>query len=264
MTSLDLLSSRTDDEIMEGDGAYFADLLRDRAWRYAIGLYDPDAWTLDPLDEATYTERLTFYLRRRSWAEWYFGTVTVSRQISLLGGTQPEIELKLARQIQDEVRHHDVFAANSRRHGGEWRIERFPPPPHLADMRRSQEAASSAGQLAAANQLAGEVVLLIHGQDSGNVLRSLVPDSISEALDDIESDEPAHVELGHRLVAAHATSPASRQAMAATQEAFLGALGRQHTHEVTQLGADRHAPLPEFVPDQRTPVGSGLALTYPA
>jgi hypothetical protein len=246
MTALECFSSLPDDLLMQGSGGDFAQRLHGRAWRLAQDLYDPAGWEQRPLDPELYQQRLVFYLRRRSWAEWYFGTVTPARQILLLHQDERSLALRLARQIQDEVRHHDAFASGSRQLGGEWRIESFPEPVNLTSMREAQQAAGSAGELAAANQLAGEVVLLIHGQPEGNVLRTLVPPSVQEMMEDIETDEPAHVDLGHALVSRYATGPAQRRAMALAQERFLTALGRQHVHELEQLGAARIRPVAGF------------------
>ena len=245
--TLPLLSTLQDDELAVGTASDFADRLHARAWNYALSLYDPVCWEKLPWDDSEqYRQRLVFYLRRRSWAEWYFGTVTPARQILLLGGGQSALALRIARQIQDEVRHHDAFAAGARKLGGEWRVECFPEPPNLLEMRDAQVAARSAGELAAANQLAGEVVLMIHGQESGNVLRTLVPDDVQELMEDVETDEPAHIELGRELVIACAQEPEQRRRMAQAQERFLNALGRQHTAELEQLGALRTQRLPEF------------------
>lgn len=240
------LSAIPDDALMEGSPEDFAARLRQRAHAFGSVLYDPQRWRLEPLPDEVYTQRLIFYLRRRSWAEWYFGTVTVARQIVALDASERSLTLRLARQIQDEVRHHDAFAASSRKRGGEWRVETFPAPQNLNEMRGAQEAARSPGQMAAANQLAGEVVLLIHGQAEGNVLRQLVPQDVQATMEDVETDEPAHVELGMALVAREATAPAARREMARAQEEFLSALGKQHAWELSTLGGSYIGDVPGF------------------
>jgi hypothetical protein len=255
MTPLELtrISSEPDDVLMLGSGADFAERLQQRAHAFGVDLYDPSHWERTPLPPELAEQRLIFYLRRRSWAEWYFGTVTPARQILLLGERQPALDLRIARQIQDEVRHHDAFAEASRKLGGEWRVESFPEPPNLLAMRDAQVAATSAGELAAANQLAGEVVLLLHGQTQGNILYELVDSSVFELMQDIETDEPAHVQLGHDIAASCATTPGVRRAMAAAQERFLDALAKQHTRELEQLGARRRHQLPGFAGAEQSP-----------
>jgi hypothetical protein len=113
-------------------------------------------------------------------------------------------------------------------------------------MHKAQREATSAAELAAANQFGGEIVLLMQAEPDGNVLRHLLDGRTQDIIVDIESDEPAHVELGHDLVHAFAVEPAERRTVAACQESFLTALGAQHASEICSLGARRITDLPAF------------------
>jgi hypothetical protein len=255
ITALALLSAWSDDELADGDVEWFCGLLYDRAWTCATDIYDPDAYDLVPLEPDEAAAALTFYLRRRAWAEWYFGTVTPSRQIALLPEDAVSMRMRLARQIQDELRHHDLFANAARSRRGEWRVDRFPSPPALARMHETQRQASSAAELAAANQFGGEIVLLMQAEPERNALQHLLDGRTQDIIVDIESDEPAHVELGHDLVSAFAIEPAQRRTIAACQERFLTALSAQHASELESLGSRRTRGLPTFDPTHPTAVG---------
>lgn len=250
---IDRISGWDDSRLGSANRKDFAELLYQRALAVAEELYDPAAYQLVPLEPGEYRARLAFYLRRRSWAEWYFGTVTPARQITMLPEDEVEMRLRLARQIKDEVRHHDVFARQVKRLNAEWRVTRFPAPPSLMRMHATQSAAPSAAELAAANQYSGEVVLSVQDRTEGNVLRLLLDEPAMAALEDIESDEPAHIAIGRDLVRASATEPRQRRRMAAAQERFLVALIEQHVAEIESLGARRIRALPEFEPPEFEP-----------
>ncbi|MBO2454947.1 hypothetical protein J4573_48225 [Actinomadura barringtoniae] len=235
-----------DDRLGECDPREFADLLHRRALDIAEDVYHAGNYEMAELDPAVYRERLTFYLRRRAWGECYFGTLTPARQITLLGADEAAMKLRLARQIKDEVRHHDVFAYEVKRLGGEWRIAHFPAPRTLLRMYEVQLARSSAAELAAANQYSGEIVLSVQDREEDNVLRMLLDERIMTALEDIEADEPAHIAIGRDLVRQYARTPGEMRAMAAAQELFLEAQIAQHVSEIQALGCRRVRAAPVF------------------
>jgi hypothetical protein len=219
--------------------------LSERAVLVGRDVYDADAYRLSPLDDVEYSRRLAFYLQRRAWAEWYFGTVTPARQIALLPDTEVELRLRLARQIADEIRHHDVFAALLRSLGIQrGPLDQFEPPSGLLAMHNAQVEGLSAADLAASNQFSGEIVLMIQSRRDNNVLRDLLPVQVLAAIDDIEGDEPAHIALGHDLVVRGATGAATRRQLARAQELFLRGLITQHITEIEALGAERIRPAP--------------------
>ncbi len=254
---LGLVSGWDDERLGAPDPKEFAYLLHERALTLADDVYDPAAYELVELEPQDYAGRLAFYLRRRSWAEWFFGTVTPARQITLLPEQDVAMRLRLARQISDEVRHHDVFAREVKRLGGEWRITTFPAPAGLMRMHHAQLGKQSVGELAAANQYSGEVVLSVQDRVDGNILRLLLDEQAMAAIEDIESDEPAHIAIGRDLVRAHAVSLAERRRMAVAQEVFLTALIVQHVTEIESLGAHRIRPVPSFEPASGTADAGG-------
>ena len=235
-----------DDRLGQYDPRDFADLLHRRALDIAEDVYHPGNYEMVELDPAVYRERLTFYLRRRAWGECYFGTLTPARQITLLGDDEIAMKLRLARQINDEVRHHDVFADEVKRLGGEWRITNFPAPKPLLRMYGVQLEQSSAAELAAANQYSGEIVLSVQDREEDNVLRLLLDERIMAVLEDIEADEPAHIAIGRDLVRRYARTPSEMRAMAAAQELFLEAQITQHVSELETLGCRRVRAAPAF------------------
>jgi hypothetical protein len=245
-SALPRYSTWSDDELGALDVRAFLDLLHERAVDVGNELYDPDAYEFVDLGQDQYQANLTFYLRRRAWAEWYFGTVTPARQIALLPAEEVNLRLRLARQIKDEVRHHDVFCREIRKLRGEWRVDRFPAPSGLMEMHHQQFITSTAAELAAANQFSGEIVLLVQGRAEGNVLRHLLDESIMDAIEDIEADEPAYVAVGRDLVRRYATTPAKRRELADAQERFLLAQAVQHVADIEMLGARRVRPSPVF------------------
>jgi len=237
--------SRWDDDRLNAfEVRDFANLLYQRALAVGNDLYDPTAYDLFELDSQCYQDRLTFYLRRRSWAEWYFGVGTPARQLTLLGQDEVELKLRLSRQIVDEVRHHDVFANVVRARGGEWRLASFTPPRALLQMHSEQLITQSAAELAAANQYSGEIVLSVQSRAEGNILRLLVDEPTMKAIEGIENDEPAHIAIGRDLIRRFAVSADHRRRMADAQERFLVALIEQHRAEIEMLGAKRTRPLP--------------------
>jgi hypothetical protein len=239
-------STWSDDELNATEPRDFANLLHQRALAVGNDLYDPDAYELFELESGCYRDRLTFYLRRRSWGEWYFGVGTPARQITLLGPREVGLKLRLSRQIVDEVRHHDVFSNLVRARRGQWRLTSFVPPHALLRMHSEQLSTHSAAELAAANQYSGEIVLSVQSRTEENVLRMLLDEPTIEAIEDIEADEPAHIAIGRDLIQKHALSPDLRRRMADAQERFLEALISQHSSEIEMLGATRVRPLPYF------------------
>lgn len=242
-----LISKWDDAKIGSPSGRDFAELLYRRALAVGEDLYDATAYERIELDASEYQERLTFYLRRRAWAEWYFGVGTPARQITLLPDDWIEMKLRLSRQIVDEMRHYEVFSKEVRRRGGEWRLAKFPIPEALLRMYQTQMKTATAAELAAANQYSGEIVLSLQTKIDNNVLRLQVDEATMSAIEDIETDEPAHIAIGRDLVRTYATSPACRRRMALSQERFLEALVAQHSAEIEMLGARRCRPLPQFV-----------------
>lgn len=224
----------------------FCQALHDRAVAIGRDVYDAAAYELVEVAAPEKHERVVFYLRRRAWAEWYFGVETPARQLTMLPATEVDLKQRLARQIVDEMRHHRVFSREVRRRGGEWRLTRFQPPPHLLRMLETQTGNASPYELAAANQYSGEIVLEETSRTGGNILRSLVDDEVMAAVEDIETDEPAHVALGRALVLRHALHLERRRGLALAQERFLDALVAQHAQELQLLGCRRLRPLPRF------------------
>lgn len=224
----------------------FAEMLYRRALAVAEDLYDPEAYECLEVESEAHAQAIVFYLRRRAWAEWYFGVSTPARQITLLPDAAVDLKFRLSRQIVDEMRHHDVFSEEVRRRGGVPSIASFPAPPALVQMYREQLMTGSAAELAAANQYSGEVVLLVQGREERNILRLLVDEKTMVAIDDIEVDEPAHIAIGRHLVVHNAETPEQRRRLADAQERFLRALISQHTAEIEMLGSRRIRALPSF------------------
>ena len=108
--------------LMAGNPNDFITLLYHRAKDIGDDLYDWRGYEFLELAPEVYRENLILYMRRRAWSEWYFGTVAQAREITLLPENEVPLKLRLARQIQDEMRHYDVFAAQLRRFGSEPRI----------------------------------------------------------------------------------------------------------------------------------------------
>src|ERR1035441_1301287 len=126
-------------------------------------------------------------MRRRAWSEWYFGTVAQAREITLLPEDQVELKLRLSRQIQDEMRHYDVFAAQLKRYGAEPRIAEFLLPEILVRMQKIQIDAETAGEIAAANQFAGEIVLSSMTDLETSIFKRLFDEELMTAIYDIEN-----------------------------------------------------------------------------
>ncbi|HJT25380.1 MAG TPA: hypothetical protein VJ873_12460, partial [bacterium] len=104
-------------QLMQWTPNEFMQKLYHRAKNIGDDLYDDRGYEFLTLEPEVYKEALVQYMRRRAWSEWYFGTVAQAREITLLPSDQVNLKLKLARQIQDEMRHYDVFAQQLRRYG---------------------------------------------------------------------------------------------------------------------------------------------------
>lgn len=236
-----------DSQLADQSPREFAELLYRRAYAVGDDLYHDEAYEVLPIEQNQHVESLIFYLRRRAWAEWYFGVSTPARQITLLPDDAVELKFKLSRQIVDEMRHYEVFSREVRRLGGTPDIGNFAAPAALLQMYKEQLLTSSPAELAAANQYSGEIVLLLQGRKERNILRLLVDEQTISAIEDIEADEPAHVAIGRQLVVRNACTPDQKRRLADAQERFLRALITQHVAEIEMLGARRVRPLPSFI-----------------
>lgn len=232
--------------LMEGKPNDFMTLLYHRAKDIGDDLYDWNGYEFTELPPETYRENLITYMRRRAWSEWYFGTVAQAREITLLPESEVNLKLRLARQIQDEMRHYDVFAAQLRRYGSEPRIDEFELPPILVQMKKIQMEAATPGEIAAANQFAGEIVLSSMTDLPTSIFKRLFDKELMDAIEDIERDEPPHIANGRDLILRESETFEQRRRLASSQERYLGAMMQLHVTEIIKLGCRRVKPLPVF------------------
>lgn len=125
-------------QLMQWSSNEYMQKLYHRAKNIGNDLYDDRGYEFITLEPEAYKEALVQYMRRRAWSEWYFGTVAQAREITLLPEDQVNLKLRLARQIQDEMRHYDVFAQQLLRFGAEPRISEFELPPSSFKCRKSK------------------------------------------------------------------------------------------------------------------------------
>lgn len=243
--ALPQISEWPDERLLQDTPKRFTERLFKRALAVANDIYDPQAYDTVDLDQDTYRRRLSFYLERRAWAEWYFGVETPGRQILMLPEDAIAVKLALADQIADETRHHRIFKhwarTVGRNHG-----QPFNPPEGLLQMHAAQEGRLTAEELAAANQFSGEISLQVQARSDRNILRALLEEDLMEAIEEIEEDEPAHIAIGRALVLRGATRLPLRRRMARIQEQFLAALANQHATEIQMLGCLRSRRLPQY------------------
>lgn len=232
--------------LMESTPNDFMALLYHRAKTIGDDLYDWRGYEFLELAPEVYRENLILYMRRRAWSEWYFGTVAQAREITLLPESETILKLRLARQIQDEMRHYDVFAAQLRRYGSEPRIAEFELPPILVEMKRIQTEAKTPGEIAAANQFAGEIILSSMTDLETSIFKRLFDKELMDAIEDIERDEPPHIANGRDLILRESGTFEQRQRLAAAQENYLGHMMQLHVTEIVKLGCRRLKPLPVF------------------
>jgi hypothetical protein len=213
----------------------------------AVGddLYDVAGYEITPLEPEAYKEAVIYYMRRRAWSEWYFGTVSPARQITLLPNDQVDLKLRIARQIRDEVRHYDVFVRELKRYGAEARIHEFKLPEVLVQMQKVQMAMETASEIAATNQFAGEIVLTSITDDN-SILVKLLDKELMDAIKDMEADEPPHVAIGRDLVMLYSETAAQRRKLVTAQEQYLEAMMQMHVLEIAKLGCRRIKPIPVF------------------
>jgi len=234
------------DQLARGTPNDFVKMLYQRAKQVGDDLYGSEGYTFTALEPEAFRENLVNYLRRRAWSEWYFGTVSPARQITLLPADQIELRLRLARQIRDETRHFDVFAAQLRRFGSEPRLSEFQLPEILVQMQKIQLEMETASEIAATNQFAGEIVLTSM-TDLGNcIFLRLFDAELMDAIREIETDEPPHIAIGRDLVLLFSGTPERRRRLASAQEKYLSAMMRLHVAEIVKLGCHRVKPLPLF------------------
>lgn len=240
--------SRWEDDRLMGAGAPvdFMKLLYHRAKSIGDDLYDDRGYEFTPLDPEIYRENLILYMRRRAWSEWWFGTVSPARQITLLPENQVELKLRLARQIRDEMRHYDVFAAQLRRFGAEPRIGEFVLPDILVRMQRIQLEMETAPEIAATNQFAGEIVLSSMTDLNTSIFIRLFDKELMDAIRDIEADEPPHIANGRDLILLFCETAEQRRRLASGQERYMKAMMELHVTEIVKLGCRRTKSLPRF------------------
>lgn len=239
-------SKWSDAELMKFSATDYMQKLYHRAKDIGDDLYDDRTYEFNNLDPAIYRENLVLYMRRRAWSEWYFGTVSQAREITLLPEDQVNMKLRLARQIQDEMRHYDVFAQQLRRFGSEPRISEFELPPILKEMQRVQLEAQTAPEIAATNQFAGEIVLSSMVDLETSIFKRLFDKELMDAVYDIERDEPPHIANGKDLILMGCGTAPERRRLAAGQEEYLSYMMQLHVTEIVKLGCRRVKPLPVF------------------
>lgn len=233
-------------KIMQFSANEYMQKLYHRAKDIGDDLYDDRGYEFITLEPEAYKEALVQYMRRRAWSEWYFGTVAQAREITLLPEEQVNLKLRLARQIQDEMRHYDVFAQQLRRYNAEPRISEFVLPPILIQMQKVQVEAESASEIAAANQFAGEIVLSSMTDLETSIFKRLFDKELMDAIYDIEKDEPPHIANGRDLILLSCETYEQRHKLAVAQEKYLGYMMQLHVTEIVKLGCRRVKPLPVF------------------
>lgn len=224
----------------------FSRKLYHRAKNVGDDLYDSNHYEFLELEPELYRENLVNYMRRRAWSEWYFGTVSPARQITLLPDDQAELKLRIARQIRDEMRHFDVFTAQLRRYGSEPRITEFVLPEILVQMQKVQMEMKTASEIAATNQFAGEVVLSSMTDLKDSIFVRLFDEELMGAIRDIETDEPHHIAVGRDLILLYCETFGQRKRLAEAQEKYLQAMMQLHVTEIVKLGCRRVKALPVF------------------
>jgi hypothetical protein len=234
------------ERLMQGTPNEFMQKLYHRAKNIGDDLYDDRGYEFITLEPEAYKEALVQYMRRRAWSEWYFGTVAQAREITLLPEDQVNLKLRLARQIQDEMRHYDVFAQQLRRYGAEPRICEFELPPILVQMQKVQVEAETASEIAAANQFAGEIVLSSMTDLETSIFKRLFDKELMDAIYDIEKDEPPHIANGRDLILLECETFEQRRKLAMAQEKYLGYMMQLHVTEIVKLGCRRVKSLPVF------------------
>jgi len=233
-------------KLMQFSPNEFMQKLYHRAKNIGDDLYDDRGYEFITLELEAYKSALVLYMRRRAWSEWYFGTVAQAREITLLPENQVNLKLRLARQIQDEMRHYDVFAQQLRRYGAEPRISEFELPPILIQMQKVQVEALTAAEIAAANQFAGEIVLSSMTDLETSIFKRLFDKELMDAIYDIEKDEPPHIANGRDLILLECETFEQRKRLAGAQEKYLGYMMQLHVTEIIKLGCKRIKPLPVF------------------
>lgn len=236
----------SDQQLMKFPTNDFMQKLYHRAKDIGDDLYDSRTYEFLTLDPETYRTNLILYMRRRAWSEWYFGTVAQAREITLLPENEVNLKLRLARQIQDEMRHYDIFAQQLRRFGAEPRIAEFELPPILKEMQRVQLEAETAPEIAAANQFAGEIVLSSMVDLETSIFKRLFDKELMDAIYDIERDEPPHIANGRDLILLGCGTAPQRRSLAVAQEEYLNYMMQLHVTEIVKLGCRRVKPLPVF------------------
>ena len=239
-------SKWSDSQLMEGSDNDFMKKLYHRAKDIGDDLYDSRGYEFAMLEPEVYRENLILYMRRRAWSEWWFGTVSPARQITLLPDSQLDLKLRLARQIRDEMRHYDVFASQLRRFGSEPRIDEFQLPPILVQMQKIQLEMETAPEIAATNQFAGEIVLSSMTDLETSIFVRLFDEELMNAIRDIENDEPPHIANGRDLILLFCETPTQRRRLADAQERYLKAMMQLHVTEIVKMGCHRVKPLPIF------------------
>ncbi|MGH7738664.1 MAG: hypothetical protein ACREL1_00820 [bacterium] len=234
------------DRLMAFSANDFMQKLYHRAKNIGDDLYDSRAYEFFKMDPEVYRENLILYMRRRAWSEWYFGTVAQAREITLLPDEQVYLQLRLARQIRDEMRHYDVFCAQLKRYGAEPRIAEFKLPEILVQMQKVQTDAETASEIAAANQFAGEIVLSSMTDLPTSIFKVLFDKELMDAIEDIEKDEPPHIANGKELILLACGTAEERRKLALAQEKYLGFMMQLHVTEIVKLGCRRLKPLPLF------------------
>ncbi len=234
------------EKLMQFSANEYMQKLYHRAKNIGDDLYDDRGYEFITLEPEAYKEALVQYMRRRAWSEWYFGTVAQAREITLLAEDQVNLKLRLARQIQDEMRHYDVFAQQLRRYNAEPKISEFVLPPILIQMQKVQVEAETASEIAAANQFAGEIVLSSMTDLETSIFKRLFDKELMDAIYDIERDEPPHIANGRDLILLACETYEQRHRLAVAQEKYLGYMMQLHVTEIIKLGCRRVKPLPVF------------------
>jgi len=220
----------------------FISTLHNRAIQVGNNLYDASKYELIDLNPEVHDLRIISYLKRRAWAEWYFGVETPCRQIVLLPENSTNLKLRLGTQIIEEIRHYEKFSNEIITRGHEWDFEIYKPPGKAISMYEQQKNMHSLPELTVANQFAGEIVLGLTSKMTNNILRLVTDDKIMEIVEYAEKDEPGHIAIGKDILKIYSNDLLMRRKMIKSQERFLKALILQHISEIEFLGCRRTEP----------------------
>lgn len=206
------------------------------------------------------TQGLLEYLRTLMWREYMLGVHVPAKAMTLLPDDAQDLKLLLARQIQDEWKHSQIFAERVRALGGDDDLGRFAPSdtdwklyhdtydwPHPVELVTSLNCTGEVLITEMFRIVVDPARLLVDERtaevirdeilaDEPSALESLVDPVTARRLEeDVIPDEGTHIRFGRMIMERYCTTDELQRRALRVQEIKMDALKASHAGLVNRV-----------------------------